>query len=306
MIEGGKVNKNLYNPPFNAHLLSMLKFYDSKDTEKMKNFHYSEQVYYGVEQKILEVLPSDQEYSNIQWDLVEEYRYMYKDALQRKMGFEGMSDFMKPFVLFSTNLFENWCVFEFMKMNQTNPWGGILSTILESGLIYFISDDRYVLKELDKDILKSAKDEYAGNLGVVAKPNNGKNKTSGFIVDNRHSSQILVRDFIQTNASGRENAINVEKIMNFLYSINRTPSLSEIKSNILIPLKREGLVGSSSKGYYYINSIDDIIDTYMHHFNSISGIVSTIASYKKKAVEFGIPDLDEMLAERGFFDLKKR
>ncbi len=69
-------------------------------------------------------------------------------------------------------------------------------------------------------------------------------------------------------------------------------SETEIKAKITLPLKRSGLIGSTTNGFYFIDSRDDLLFAYQHHKEKIQGIQKTLALYKERGRKLGIKDFD--------------
>jgi hypothetical protein len=76
--------------------------------------------------------------------------------------------------------------------------------------------------------------------------------------------------------------------MNYLASKGQKYSELAIKNKILLPLKREALIGSTTQGYFYINSNDDFIAAYHHHQEKLRGIKRTLKMYEIQASKRGI------------------
>ena len=116
-----------------------------------------------------------------------------------------------------------------------------------------------------------------------------ENKFSGFLVDNRNNLQGLVYEFLKVEANGYENAKGTSKIAKFLKEQNKKNySENEIRNRITIPLKRAGLIGSSTTGFYFIGKPEDLSHTYKYHKTKIESIQRTLEMYSRKAEKWGM------------------
>ena len=77
------------------------------------------------------------------------------------------------------------------------------------------------------------------------------------------------------------------KIINYIKSIGKKITESELTNAILFPLKRAGLIGSSTSGYYFIKTKFDLQKSYEFHYTKMSSLQETINIYKIKAEKMG-------------------
>ncbi len=293
LILSSKLNKLEYSDEFYLHLNALLRFHLAIPNQHYRSFQFTERNYLGLEQFILEnseLLEQDQEAQDIDWNLIDDAKDMLRTKIRTLVGYEATSEYLNPFIVSTIDSFEFWLIYSFMHPGSFfNPWIPTCN-ILQKGYIYFTSDDADKLTEYQKDIYKNVKSSSRGNLGLVTRSRDEK-KFSGFIVDNRHDSQILVNDYLTTHASGREHAKSLGEIQTFLQSQDRDIAKNDMRTNILLPLKRAGLIGSYSRGYFYIATSEDLIQTYESHLEKFRGLKKTLEVYEKRAKAFGIESL---------------
>ncbi len=297
LVLSERQNKNEYSDDFHSHLTSFLTFYlAAMPNQNYEKFEFDEANYIGLEQFILEnsdVLEDQEE--EIDWDLIDNAKDM---LLIRLTELLGRSDHLKPFVRSSVDFYEKWLIYQMMHPRSVyNPWTQTLN-ILKKGYLFFRSDDKNRLTAYKKDIYKTADREVHANIGLVA--TNGKRNFSGFIVDNRHDLQLLALEYLDTHGSGRENAKSSKRIIEHVQRKGKSLTPNDLKSKVMAPLKKTGLIGSCSKGYFYISTIKDLEYSYETHLYELYGLQKTLKIYEKRAGFFGVQDLGKsMLANEG-------
>lgn len=287
-----KLIKSDYSENFYLHLTSLLNFHLAITRPDYVKFKLNETKYIGLEQFILEnsgILEEEEE--EIDWDLIDNVKDILSAKLKNLLGQEFRSDYIKPFVKSTLDLYEKWLIYKLMHPTSVyNPWIQTLN-IIEKGYLFFISDDEYKLKEYDKKIYTSINKEIYGNIGLITKSK--KQNFSGFIVDNRHNSQLSVLEYLEKYGKGIENAISLKKIRQYMQDQIQYIKENELRTKIMIPLKRTGLIGSYSKGYFYISSIEDLKYSYKTHLQKFKGLQKTLQIYEKRANSFGIRNLSQ-------------
>lgn len=101
--------------------------------------------------------------------------------------------------------------------------------------------------------------------------------------------------------AGRKNAKSLKKIAEYLQDEGKSAAPNDLNVRVIRPLKKSGLVGSCSEGYFYISAIEDLKYSYETHLHKVRDMNSTLKIYEKRAAAFGISDLKGEL-NSGFND----
>lgn len=257
--------------------------------------------YTGLEHTILET-SEELEGGNageIDWDLLGDVREILKAKVRSLLGKEGKSETMKPLLDFTLNSYENLLMYRMLHGESfNNPWV-YTNQVMSNGYLFLVSDDRDQIDDYDKSIFKNAKDEFKGNIGIVTRADKEKS-FKGFIIDNRLDVQSNVLNLLKVHASGFGNAISSERIAALMKEAGDPISKGHLQQKVLLPLKRTGLVGSSSTGFFYITSPQDIQRAYDFHKSKYYGIRATMDVYEARAKKLGI-DLDQGFGATWFY-----
>jgi hypothetical protein len=282
-----------YSPFFYDHLTGLFKFKFLSDKNDIDELKLNFKSYLGLEQYTLEHSSQieSEDPKTIDWDIVDEGRDLLIRKISDILKNERTSEFLKPIIESTVNLYENWLIYKQLHPNSfSNPWVPT-HNILKNGYLLLVSDNRDLMEGYSKRIYqtKGTVSDEKNSLGVIAKT--GKDKIfSGFVVDNRHTTQSVVFEYLRREAPGMKSAKSVKKIIAFLKEQGKTMTNEELKYKILLPLKRTGLTGSSPTGYFYIKSKEDLIYSYNHHLEKYSGIKKTLKLYEESARRLGFHD----------------
>lgn len=288
-VDNSPSMKSDYADPFYSHLYNLLQFdilsghHSLKDTTKFGWIEYE-----CLEQFIFDntILVEKSAPLEVDWNLLDDARDILKQKIQQLLGNEGKSDFLKPIVRFTLDSYSNLLMYQMLHPNSClNPWKPI-DEILKKGYIFIASDNKDLLKEYHPKINEKTEKDYPNNLEFVAKKQNEK-KFKGFVVDNRLSKQHLVYDYLNDYAGGFSAAKSIKQILKYFEGIGKKITDAELKAAILLPLKRAGIIGSSTKGYYFIKTPSDLETSYDFHNNKMESLQKTLAIYKTKAKEMG-------------------
>lgn len=283
-------NQADYKDLFYDHITEMMKFLLLNQSIQHPKIRLNETNYKAIELYILEnssVIESDKP-NEIDWEAVDNGKELLREQIQRKLRFEGKSEYLKPIINFTVDAFENSLIYnQLHPTSRANPWNAT-NHILSNGYLFIASDKKEVMQEYKKDILKTASEDSQNNIGIVTKTNKPTKKLSGFILDNRHNIQTIIFDFLRKDAVGVDNSIGMKDIVEHLRNQNIVKSEQTVRDNALIPLKRAGLIGSYSKGFFYINSIDDLKYTFKSHMEKKEAIERTLDLYIQKGYKMGV------------------
>jgi len=283
-----------YKEDFYSHLTSLLRFHLIFPNEQYhREFQFNENTYMGLEQFILEnsdMVEATKAPDDIDWDLADDAKDILKDRIKR-LTEEEKSDDLKPFIESTTNVFENWLIYDLMHPDSVyNPWIPAVN-ILQKGYVYFISDDKDRISQYQKKIYQKADRDTHGNLAIVIRSSE-KRKFSGVLADNRHNLQISVYQYLKEYASGSDHAVSLGEIQDFM---GTNISRQTIRMKVTSPLKKAGLIGSNSKGFFHIATPKDLKQCYAAHLEKVRGLQGTLRIYEKQAKALGIENLGEGL-----------
>ncbi len=293
LIDSSK--KPEYERPFFNHLDSLNK-YDLLFTKEKSSFQktvkdkFSLSDYLGLEQFVMEnthlVEPTEMQAQEIDWNEIDNAKDFLQDKINKLLGHEQISQTLKPLIEFTIDSFENYAIYTYMHPKSThNPW---MSThhLLLSGYMYLISDKEELVKEFHPT-LYGQKNNQDENVGIITKAKKER-KFKGVILDNRLTIQMLVLNYLKKIAPGYENPIPKKRILQHIEEKGITYSDSSFNTAVLLPLKRTLLIGSSSRGYYYMEDNDDFKTSYKFHQSKYAGIEFTMNIYKEGAASRGI------------------
>lgn len=283
-------NQSDYKDLFYDHITEMMKFLLLNKSIEHKNLHLNERNYKAIEQYIFEnsSIVESEKPKEIDWDVVDDGKEMLRERIQKILQFEGKSEFLKPIINFTVDSFENSLIYnQLHPTSSANPWNAT-NHILSNGYLFIASDKKEIIQEYKKDIFKSAEEDSRNNIGIITKTNKSTKKLSGFILDNRHNIQAIVFEFLREYAIGVHNSIGMKEIVAHLREKNIEKSEQAVREKALIPLKRAGLIGSYSKGFFFINSVNDLRYTYKSHLEKKEAIERTLRLYIEKGNKMGI------------------
>jgi len=244
------LNKEDYKDDFYLHLDQFLRFLMAR-SEQNNEFMFDRRTYMGLEQSVMEdsdILESDSP-EEIDWDFLDDAADILEEKIRELLEKETGAEILKPFVESTMDAFENWLIYKMLHPDSVfNPWIPMLN-ILRKGYIYFISDDADRMRGYLK---KDFPEETSGNMGIVAKSGR-RGEFSGFLIDDRHNSQIRVCHHLRECAPNMRHARSLRDIREFLGTQGREMSERHIGKRVMLPLMRAGLIGSVSKGFFAID-----------------------------------------------------
>ena len=240
-----------YENDFYSHLMKLLIFHLASP-DQYEEFQFDGRAYIGLEQFILEnsdIVEKTEGPGDIDWDLIDDAIDFSEDKIRKLLGEEAESDELEPFIKSTRDSFVNWLIYKMLHPDSVfNPWIPMLS-ILRKGYIYFISDDADRMRGYLKN---NFPEEARGNMGIVAKSGR-RGEFSGFLIDDRHNSQIRVCHHLRECAPNMRHARSLRDIREFLGTQGREMSERHIGKRVMLPLMRAGLIGSVPKGFFAID-----------------------------------------------------
>jgi hypothetical protein len=280
--------KREFEDPFNFHL-SELNSFIIKDNVVHKKFSkaktFVKEDYKFIESfifhnsSLLELNKPVDFDENSLLNITDYFYEKIKTVLSKE---ELNSEQYKYFVNTTYSVLDSFYQYELMHpKSHFNPWSDIF--VLCTQGYFLLCENKSDLKGLiDSDALRKIVSEKGGvsnnNMGVLAKGQLKSNKLSGFIMDERFSLQNVLYDILNTKAQGYNRALNSKKIVKELAN---HPSLGrsfrkEFISNILNSMKKAGIIGSSTKGFFTFHSNEDIQKSIDFHQSIVDGFNKTI------------------------------
>lgn len=279
-----------YSELFYDHLTSLLKFKMLNSDTTTKSLKLNEQAYFGMEQYIFEhteAVEKVKPLTEIDWDTIDEAKDMLHKRIKILLGNEARSEVLKPIIDFTIDTYENSLMYDNIHPKSLmNPWIPTDTIFFNNGYLLLVSDKKDLVNEYSKKITEKEKEDSSG-LFLVATSRKEKG-FSGFAIDTRNESQGIAFEYLKSEARGLSNAKDAKKIVQFFARNRLKYSEQDIKSKVMLPLKRAGLIGSSTNGYFFIDTPSDLEHAYMHHKEKLLRIQKTMDMYKKRGLQMGL------------------
>ena len=284
---------------FYAHLsmLASVEFAFNPDLSKVgmkssfSGFKFDQRKYISLQQAAFEEAPQirSNETSDVDWEKIDKKVYAFQD--RKAINGEQNDTRLKKFTDFSLKCYEQWITYESMYPKSTsNPWQPAVK-ILECGRLLYVSDSLNELKNFTNSISRSVNKKNQGNIGIVVK---GQAPTiRGFVIDDRYDIQKIVYAFLRREAPDHTSPVSLSNIKAYLKTLGHSWSIDAIQIRITTPLKKTGFVGSTVKGFFVIQTIDDLISSYRFHRTKVVSINTILKQYQVRSREFGEIDLQE-------------
>ena len=299
----GSIAKTHYERDFYSHLsmLASVEFAFNPNLSKagmessFSEFKFDQRKYISLQQAAFEEAPKikSDETSDVDWKKIDEKVYEFQNRLYGTTNGELNDTRLKKFTDFSIKCYEKWITYKSMyPKSASNPWQPAVK-ILECGRLLYVSDSLNELKDFtNNSISTSVNEKNRGNIGIVVK---GQAPTiRGFVIDDRYDIQKIVYAFLRQEAPSHENPVSLSKIRDYLVAkFGYKWSIGDIQVKITTPLKKTGFVGSTGKGFFIIQTIDDLISSYCFHLTKVVSINTIIDQYRIRSREFGEIDLQK-------------
>lgn len=291
-----KNSQQAYSDLIYDHLTDLVKFKLLGAEDYNNNINLNQKIYLGLEQYVFEHTENIEKShpKEINWDIIDDEKDLLKKTIKKTLRHEATSEHLKPIIDFTVNSYENWLIYnQLHPESSANPWIPTNSIFVGNGYLFLISGEEDIISSYNKDIY-SKSDENSSKLCIIAtgKPNSTRN-FSGFQIDNRNNLQKIVFNYLKSQKTGANRTLSINKIAFHLNEKGYIYTYNYIKNKVLLPLKRAGLIGVISSGYFVISNENDLISTYKYHKEKLYGIQKTIDIYEEKAQQMGF-DLDNV------------
>ena len=297
----GSIAKSYYERDFYSHLsmLASVEFAFNPDLSKaglespISGFKFDQRKYISLQQAAFEEAPKigSDKTPDVDWEQIDKKVYTFQDRLYGTINGELNDTRLKKLTDFSVKCYEKCITYESMYPQSTsNPWQPVVK-ILECGRLLYVSDSLNELKDFTNSISRSVSEKNRGNIGIVVK---GQAPTiGGFVIDERYDMQKIVYAFLRREAPSHEDPVSLSKIKDYLKGLGHSWSIDAIQIKITTPLKKTGRVGSTGKGFFAIQTLDDLISSYRFHLTKVVSINTIIDQYHIRSREFGDIDLQK-------------
>jgi len=282
-----------YGSGFFNHLDGMNKYDLKFDSDKAffeinRKERFSMANYFGLEQFVMEntsLVEGSNETSEIDWNEIDDAKDILKDKIDKLLKHEKNSETLQPIIKFTIDSFENYAIYKYMHpKSKHNPWISTHELLLD-GYVYLISDKKDLISEFKPKF--SEKDNNYNNIGIITKAKKER-QFKGVIMDNRFVIQKLVLNYLKKFALSYSEAKTKKDIIKEIERQGINYSSSKLNSSVLLPLKRSLIIGSSSKGFYYITDKEDFKISYKFNNSKYEGIKTTMDIYEEERKRLGV------------------
>lgn len=286
-----KLNQTIYKNNFYSHLSELLKYYLIQ-RQGLKEITFSKDGYKELEMWVLENIKYEDSEQELDWNYILDAKDILFSTIKSKLGHEKNSDELKPFIYETVDTFEKFLIFGSNATSYINPWSYAHNILKDGGCLHLVTDDYDVLRHYSPKTVENKKGDLGKNIGVLAASKkvikkSETNDYSGLLIDNRYSTQTVVYRHLLEFAQGKNNAKSANKILEFLKKAGKYIDEPTLKNNVLFPLKRQGLIGSSNNGYYSITDFSDIENSFYSHLEKFKGIYRTLDIFALRAETTG-------------------
>jgi len=189
------------------------------------------------------------------------------DTIRMALKHEKKSTELEPLVAFTASSFGNAAGFNMLYPMAMNPYEHLMDIFLSKKLLFMAGNADDLKSQYDFRL--SSRQDSLRRLGALATSHkmlkSGNNQFSGYVLDNRFSLQPALRKVLEENAAGKANALSKSKLKAKLESTRQASVSDSLFQETLLSLKRQGFVASSKRGYFHIQSIDDMLEGLAHH-----------------------------------------
>ena len=292
LVLANSTSKKHYEAEFYSHLSTLASVeFGRTSAVRPAGFKYDFSKYVSLQQAAFEEAPKTESEApkEVNWSAIDSETRSFGARLSDTIP-STARERLRPLVDFSTDCFEKWSIYRTMYRSGANPWTPTIR-ILGKGRLIYVSDESDKLANLSRSVSPSVNDLSRGNVGIVVK---GKSpQLGGFVIDNRYEVQERILWYLHTNARGHQNPVSLKEIGDYLQveGINWRSDAIQIKGTT--PLKKAGVVGSTTRGFFVIESEEDLIAAYCFHLTKTASIGTILRQYRTRARAFGLVSLDE-------------
>lgn len=278
-----------FDPRFYKHIYNTIDFRNGANAPHLDIFRIKE--YQSATQFALEnsALVESETPQKIDWDVLDNARDYLSERLKDELGHEKNSDTLKPVIRFTIDTYETYLQYKMMHPNSSNNLWLPTFEILGSGYIFLISNNNDIVSEYNVYTYENEwqKEIPPNAISFIAKAK-GDKKFKGLSFDKHLSIKEEVCDYLKGNEGTEKRVYAKAEILKHLSSEGFKITRKQLNKIVLTPLKEMGIIDSSSKGFYYINSNEDIQRAYNRHHSEYIIAKKKMELYERKASDLGI------------------
>jgi hypothetical protein len=163
-----------------------------------------------------------------------------------------------------------------------------LLKIFKTGLLVNPTNDPYLLKQLESTKQKKMKPQSSLQFLIQG----AKDRPGRLKVGDKYHLQVLILNHLENREASLKNPISIRKMVNFLHKKGFKYKYDYVQINITTPLKKTGLIGSNSDGFFFIRSKEELISSYCFHYHKDLSISHILCKYRGIASKFDIDDFE--------------
>lgn len=289
------VRRETFEDDVYAHLgaLAAVEFSRDDSPAQSGTFRFSAAKYQALEQAAFEEAPrmEAQPPQPVNWSNIDALTTAFEAKLAESLSrVQGDEDYA-PFLQFSAKCYENWLTYNSMypNSNGTNPWSRAMR-IMRFGRLLVVDDEGRLHRVRNASRTDDAPTvDRSATMGVLVR--GASRRPVAMPVDDRFTLQALVLSLLKQNARGHANRISLNQIADGLRSMGCPMRVPMIQIRLTTPLKKAGVIGSTGKGFFFIESEADLIESYCFHRTKVQSADKIMARYQVRAREMN-PDLD--------------
>lgn len=285
------LKNSLYGKPVYNHISNLFSFKYRSNEIKVGNLILNKNFYSGMSHLAFEnsSLVEFEEPSEIDWENVETKTENFIDRISESFKQADASEINELYLNSTRDMVENFYAYEYMHPNSIfNPWLPVVQ-IYRNGLLLRYEDDPYLVKQLSSS--KKSEIEYR-DMSVLKFLVKGKKKNSGSLfVDDRFHFQTILLDFLKKKKATSRKPVSIGTMQSYFEQIGYELKYDYIQINFTTPLKKTGLIGSSSDGFFLITNKEDLIASYCFHYHKDESIAQILKKYESISKKFGVDDL---------------
>ncbi|WP_040918398.1 hypothetical protein [Leptonema illini] len=228
---------------------------------------------------------------SIDWAIVESETSNYMNAIEDRFAEVGSNELKSIFFAKTKDYVENFLIYEQMyPRSQFNPWFPLLG-VFKRGLLVNPADDPYLLKQINRKPKSATKSSGKNPLMFLIQ--GAKDRPGQFPVGETYHLQLLILDLLQDRNASLRKPLSIRQMLPFLKKRGYQFKYDYVQINITTPLKKTGLVGSTSDGFFLIRSKEELKASYCFHYHKDMSISAIMSKYRRIAPNFGIDDLED-------------